>query len=561
VNAAKANIRCAIYTRKSSEEGLDQSFNSLHAQREACEAYVLSQQHEGWQLLATEYDDGGFSGGNMERPGLRRLLEDIAAKRVDTVVVYKVDRLTRALSDFARIVEQFDKQGISFVSITQQFNTTTSMGRLTLNVLLSFAQFEREVTGERIRDKVAASKKKGMWMGGTIPLGYDLGERALIVNETEAVQVLEIFTQYLRLRSVSDLYEHLEKTTIRSKVRTSSSGRTYGGFIISRGTLYHLLSNPLYIGKVAHKGVLHLGQHEAIVDPEIWEQVAALLKANRVNRSKPKNLPSGRLLMGILFDVDGNGFTPSHALKSGRRYSYYTSHTAITRRKSKVIQRIPAIEIEHVVASQVRSWLSSSLELSQSFPTLSIEDLHEVIAKGQQYAKELANPASEKARCILRSLLKRVVLTEAEIRIELNRDALQMELVGSNMSHASCHEHNATEGVHLVAPFTIKKKGHQVRIVISAWNADRLGPVPSLIRAVARSRDWAEQIVAGKARTIDDLVKLSGLNKRYVRRILHCAALSPQMVDAILHGRQPVNLTVLNLVQHLPLNWDEQRFI
>ena len=255
--SADKPILCAIYTRKSSEEGLEQSFNSLQAQREACEAYVLSQKHEGWQVLPTLYDDGGFSGGNMERPGLKQLLADISSGRVSTVVVYKVDRLTRSLTDFARIVETFDARGVSFVSVTQQFNTTTSMGRLTLNVLLSFAQFEREVTGERIRDKVAASKKKGMWMGGNIPLGYDLKDRNLIINSQEAAQVRLIFREYVRLGSVFELYEWLKDKGIRSKVRTASTGRKLGGSVLSRGTLYHLLSNPLYIGKIAHKGKIY----------------------------------------------------------------------------------------------------------------------------------------------------------------------------------------------------------------------------------------------------------------------------------------------------------------
>ncbi len=301
---------CAIYTRKSSEEGLEQSFNSLQAQREACEAYVLSQKHEGWQVLPTLYDDGGFSGGNMERPGLKQLLADISSGKVSTVVVYKVDRLTRSLTDFARIVETFDAKGVSFVSVTQQFNTTTSMGRLTLNVLLSFAQFEREVTGERIRDKVAASKKKGMWMGGNIPLGYDLKDRNLIINPEEAEQVRLIFREYVRLGSVFELYEWLKAKGIRSKVRTASTGRKLGGSVLSRGTLYHLLSNPLYIGKIAHKGKIYPGLHEAIVDTKLWERAASRMKENRVHRKTAHNRPSDRLLVGKLFNSAGRPLHP-----------------------------------------------------------------------------------------------------------------------------------------------------------------------------------------------------------------------------------------------------------
>jgi site-specific DNA recombinase len=284
--AEQKRVRCAIYTRKSSEEGLDQSFNSLHAQREACEAYVLSQKQEGWEIITTEYDDGGFSGGNMERPGLKSLLADISAKRVDTVVVYKVDRLTRSLADFAKIVEQFDGQGVSFVSVTQQFNTTSSMGRLTLNVLLSFAQFEREVTGERIRDKIAASKRKGMWMGGSIPIGYDLRDRLLITNEVEAEQVREIYRLYLKLGCVSKLQERLEAVGIRSKKRLSKTGIATGDTPFSRGALYELLQNPLYLGEVRHKGTRYPGQHEAIVDHNVWDQVQQRLVDNAPMRRR-----------------------------------------------------------------------------------------------------------------------------------------------------------------------------------------------------------------------------------------------------------------------------------
>jgi site-specific DNA recombinase len=264
--ATDSRVRCAVYTRKSSEEGLEQSSNSLDAQREACEAYILSQRHEGWQVIASKYDDGGFSGGTMERPALKKLLEDVAAKRVDTVVVYKVDRLTRSLADFAKIVEAFDKQGISFVSVTQQFNTTTSMGRLTLNVLLSFAQFEREVTGERIRDKIAASKRKGMWMGGVVPIGYDLQNHQLVLNPAEAEVVKEIYRLYLELGCISKLQGHLEQAGIRSKKRVSKTGGVAGGVAFGRGALYEMLHNRIYLGRIVHKSESYPGQHSAIID-------------------------------------------------------------------------------------------------------------------------------------------------------------------------------------------------------------------------------------------------------------------------------------------------------
>ena len=310
-----AKIRCAVYTRKSSEEGLDQSFNSLHAQREACEAYVLSQKHEGWEVVPIAYDDGGFSGGNMERPGLKKLLADISGGLINTIVVYKVDRLTRSLADFAKIVESFDKKGVSFVSVTQQFNTTSSLGRLTLNVLLSFAQFEREVTGERIRDKVAASKKKGMWMGGFVPLGYNNVSHQLVINQEEAEIIRCIFARYLELRSVTTLQQELRAQGVRSKQRMTADGRQLGGAVLSRGTVYHLLSNPVYIGKTLHKGILHPGKHETILDLKLWSQVSEMLKQNRITRRRTHNVPSGRMLIGRLKTETGLIYTPTHASK------------------------------------------------------------------------------------------------------------------------------------------------------------------------------------------------------------------------------------------------------
>ena len=319
-------VRCAIYTRKSSEEGLDQSFNSLDAQREACEAYVQSQAGEGWKALPDLYDDGGFSGGNVERPALRRLLADVSAGRVDTVVVYKIDRLTRSLADFAKIVEIFDAKGASFVSVTQAFNTTTSMGRLTLNVLLSFAQFEREVTGERIRDKLMASKKKGMWMGGTLPLGYDaptdLTTRALVVNPAEAETVRLIFGKYLELRSVHDLQRWLEAQDIRSKAWVSTRGRPMGGFAFGRGALFHLLKNRTYIGEIPHRDTSYPGAHPAIVDRAIFDEAQALLATQTRRADEEAGRVAPAPLKGRIFDADGRPMTPVHTFSHGRLHRY-----------------------------------------------------------------------------------------------------------------------------------------------------------------------------------------------------------------------------------------------
>ena len=353
-------LRCAIYTRKSSEEGLEQAFNSLDAQREACAAFILSQKHEGWTVLPTFYDDGGFSGGTMDRPALKRLLADIGAGKVDVVVVYKIDRLTRSLFDFAKIVEAFDARDVSFVSITQQFNTTTSMGRLTLNVLLSFAQFEREVAGERIRDKIAASKKKGMWMGGLPSLGYDVQDRKLVVNEEEARTVVHIFRRYVELRSVRALQAELDAEELRSKRRTLVDGTPYGGQKLSRGALYLMLQNRIYRGEITHKGIAYPGEHPATINKALWEEVQAILAKNRVNRVTGSDAKYPSLLAGLAFDETGERLTPTHAVKKGTRYRYYVSRSLIigaAKDRSKG-RRIPAANLESLVITRLRAFFA-----------------------------------------------------------------------------------------------------------------------------------------------------------------------------------------------------------
>ena len=335
-------VRCAIYTRKSHEEGLEQDFNSLDAQREACEAYVASQKHEGWTCLPGIYDDGGVSGATLERPALKRLLEDMETGGIDAVVVYKVDRLTRTLGDFARIVEVFDRKEVSFVSITQQFNTTTSMGRLTLNMLLSFAQFEREVMGERIRDKIAASKKRGLWMGGLPPLGYDVQDRKLVVNEQEAETVRDIFRHYLETGSVSALQDRLERDGVAGKVRIDRYGRETGGKPLARGALYHLLQNRIYRGEIVHKEQSYPGEHAAIVDEALWKQVQRKLATNRTERTSGANAAEPSLLAGLVYDGAGQRMTPSHANKQGTRYRYYVSKSLVTGRRGSERSPRPA---------------------------------------------------------------------------------------------------------------------------------------------------------------------------------------------------------------------------
>ena len=323
--SASPRLRCAVYTRKSSEEGLEQDFNSLHAQREACEAFILSQVGLGWKLIHDRYDDGGISGGTLARPALQRLLDDVKSGRIDVVVVYKIDRLTRSLADFAKIVEVFDQRSVSFVSVTQSFNTTSSMGRLTLNVLLSFAQFEREVTGERIRDKIAASKKKGMWMGGIVPLGYDAEARKLIPNDFEASTVRQLFKLYLELGSIRMLQVRAQQIGLRTKLHTSKAGLTSGGLGFSCGHLRTILTNPIYVGMIRHGKHTYPGLHEAILDQQTFDQVQALLASKANTSSSAAGKDDLHLLTGMIFDETGDRLSPTHATKNGRRYRYYVS--------------------------------------------------------------------------------------------------------------------------------------------------------------------------------------------------------------------------------------------
>ncbi len=554
-----SRIRCATYTRKSSEEGLEQSFNSLDAQREACEAYIVSQRHEGWQLIPTQYDDGGFSGGNMERPALKRLLDDIAAKRVDTVVVYKVDRLTRSLADFAKIVEQFDKQGISFVSVTQQFNTTTSMGRLTLNVLLSFAQFEREVTGERIRDKIAASKRKGMWMGGFVPLGYDLEDRHLVVNSAEASQVENIYRTYLRLGCVTKLQQYLEQAGIFSKKRMSRTGRGSGNSIFSRGALYKILHNRIYLGEITHKKASYPGQHAAIIDHTMWDQVQAQFQANLQAARKRPRATEQSLLMGLLYDEQGNLFTPSHATKKGRRYRYYVSQAIIKNSKGNHNGpvRIPALEIEELVLSQLTSLLESPQRMIDILvgTEASPADLHAVTEAFRTWGTAHA----DNIRDLLRSTVKRIVAHNESIEIQVYKSALRETALG--ISEEGAQPSNDTVEVVVIATTAqLKRCGGEIRLVLPP---DSPGAKPhsvsSLIRAISRARDWVDRILQGEAVNQRSIAKGTGLDERYVSRIIPLAFLAPDLTEAILEGKQAAHLSLDSYLGNIPEDWNQQR--
>jgi site-specific DNA recombinase len=418
-------FRCAIYTRKSSDDGLEQEFNSLDAQREACEAYVTSQRHAGWIALPGMYDDGGLSGGTMERPALQRLLADTRAGKVQIIVVYKVDRLTRSLADFAKIVDVLDAHDASFVSVTQQFNTTTSMGRLTLNMLLSFAQFEREIAGERIRDKIAASKAKGMWMGGNVPLGYDVKDRKLIVNEAEAETVRLIFRRYAELGSVALLKAELDRLEVVSKRRAGAGGVLSGGTRFSRGALYLMLQNRLYRGEVAHKDQIYPGQHDAIIAPELWQIVQEKLAANRGERSLAVGAEAPSLLAGLIADSDGNRMTPTHATKRGRRYRYYASASLLAseRPRAQGGMRVPAGDIEGLVRDRLRAFFSSRTDVGDALAPLDLDahSLDTALRNASALSERwLAAPPIE-MRSLVRDIVDQVIVGADWIDVRLSR--------------------------------------------------------------------------------------------------------------------------------------------
>jgi DNA invertase Pin-like site-specific DNA recombinase len=420
----RTTTRCAIYTRKSSEEGLEQDFNSLDAQREACEAYIKSQKQEGWTVLPTCYDDGGLSGGSMKRPALERLLADIAAGRIDTVVVYKVDRLTRSLPDFAKIVEVFDRHKVAFVAVTQQFNTTSSMGRLTLNMLLSFAQFEREVTAERIRDKIAASKKKGMWMGGVPPLGYDIENKKLVVNEAEAETVRHIYRCYVTLGSVHELCAELARDGFLSKRRTDRHGRATGGKPLARGALYLMLQNRLYRGDVTHKGNSYPGQHEAIIKDALWEQVQTTLQSNRVDRRIGARAKQPSLLAGLAYDDQGERLVPTHANKKGTRYRYYVSQPLIKPGKPNIAatgRRLPAGDLEALIEKRLTIFLANDAEIFDTIETDidDVDDRKRLIDHAASLAEHWPSFEPSRKKAILQAFVHHIEVQREEIILQL----------------------------------------------------------------------------------------------------------------------------------------------
>ena len=540
--------RCAVYTRKSSEEGLEQDFNSLDAQRESCEAFVKSQAGEGWRLIKQHYDDGGLSGATMERPALQKLLADIGEQQVDVVVVYKVDRLTRSLADFAKMVEVFDAHGVSFVAVTQQFNTTTSMGRLTLNVLLSFAQFEREVTGERIRDKIAASKRKGMWMGGCPPLGYDARDHQLLVNEAEAETVRDIFQRYLRLGSVRLLKRELDRDGIRSKRRISAGGQQSGGRAFARGALYNLLSNPIYIGEIRHKGTSYPGQHQPIVERDVWERVARQLRQRKGRRGVPSS-GSPSLLTGKLFDEQGEGLTPTHTKKGQRRYRYYVSRTLLKGAGTEG-WRLAAAELETIVMVATRRMLDDQKLL------LEAAEQHQLDAAGISALLRGAHTRSAQIQAAtdpgehLSALVEQVELRSESIVV-----SLQLPVPG-----ATQRDNGLTISYEL--PLEIRRRGVEKRLLIGG-EALVTGKVDqALLKAVARGYCWLDDFLSGRVPSLTAIGAREKVTKRYISRVIRLGLLAPAIVDAIAEGSPGVELTAQSLLtrrSELPLSWQAQQ--
>ncbi len=557
---AAARIRCAIYTRKSSEEGLEQDFNSLDAQREACEAYIRSQAALGWTPVRERYDDGGHSGGTLERPALQQLLDDIRAHRIDVIVLYKIDRLTRSLTDFAKLAELFDAQGVSFVSVTQQFNTTTSMGRLMLNVLLSFAQFEREITGERIRDKIAASKQRGLWMGGFVPLGYDARERSLVINRAEAETVQKLFSLYLELGCVRKVQAAAEQLRLRTKRRQSVSGRGQGGQPFSRGHLYRILQTPVYIGQIAHKEKVHPGLHEPIIDTETWTTVQAQLARNGHAHRTRATAKEPSLLAGLLFDEEGNRYIPSHAVKAGRRYRYYVHESLLdgTGKTTARARRIPANEIEALVREGVADLLASPAHLSALLGkkvTARTLDAATGAAAALQAELVTAEPGVWLAR--VRLLLKQVVLTDDAVRLCCLRAGARAVLDVPDK-----HDPIDDESYEMIIPIKLRNRGSQLKLVTTApgTTAPR-EPDPALVKAIARAHDWFRQLRTGAASSVRQIAESEGVTGSYITRILRLAFLPPDIVQAIVEGRHPIELTAdrLTLHENIALDWVVQR--
>ena len=546
----KPKIRCAIYTRKSTEEGLEQEFNSLDAQYEACSAYIKSQKHEGWKLVSTKYDDGGISGGTIERPALQRLLADIDAGLIDMIVLYKIDRLTRSLADFTKIVERLDTKGASFVSVTQSFNTATSMGRLTLNMLLSFAQFEREVTGERIRDKIAASKAKGMWMGGVVPLGYDKNPdkniRGLVINETEAKVIIGLFDLYEEYGCIAKTALKAEKLGYRAKCKQGAQQ----GVILSRGAIHKHLTNPIYIGKIKHtrkfadnsKNIevkIYEGLHNAIIEQAQWDNVQQKLQeASAKKRGTHISNPHAALLKGKLFDETGDPLTPSHSNKKGRLYRYYISHHLLEK-KDKNAWRLPASMIEKAITDLIKRDLPNKIHETSS---------NKDIIQNHYHLEQLKTQLQSLSQYGTLAMVKTINIDREEITIAVDQEELFNTL---NMPYPKLK--NETNII-LKSAMLIKKRGVEQKLILnnSFEESD-----PILIKNLTMAHLWLNQIKSGKS--TKEIAEQIGKSESFIRNRIPLALLSPKIQKAIMNGTQPQELTAGKIIKSkIPTNWQGQ---
>lgn len=534
-------LRCAIYTRKSSEDGLEQEFNSLDAQREACAAYITSQKHEGWVLLPQNYDDGGLSGGSLDRPALQKLLQDIADGLVDQIVVYKIDRLTRSLADFSRIVDTLDAAGASFVSVTQSFNTATSMGRLTLNMLLSFAQFEREVTAERIRDKIAASKRRGLWMGGNVPLGYDADGRTLKINDKEATTIRALYEQHGTVREVKAA---ADQQGLQTRQRSTADGKQTGGGAFDRGHIHHILINPVYSGRIRHKEKVFDGHHDAIIDPDRWDRIQQQLQEGAAKGRARKTAKQRSLLCSKLFDETGDRLTPSHSrARAGVRLRYYVSHRLIKKSGEANLDgwRLPARELEAKVVYLMCQRLSDTAFVSRLVPNCSAEEImtHHSILQKLCADKDISH---------MLNLVERIDLSPGELTITI--DTVQL----ASIIKAGADE--IDEKLQMItAPFQLRKRGVETKLVL----ADASGGIDeALIRNIANAHLWFGQIKAG--RTLSEIAKAEGTTNGRIYQLIDLAFLAPDIVRDVLDGKQPLGFTSDWCVRHtLPGSWQDQR--
>jgi site-specific DNA recombinase len=547
-------LPCAVYARKSSEDGLEQGFNSLDAQREACEAFILSQKAQGWKVTGPAYEDGGFSGGNTDRPGLKRMLAEVKLGRVKIVVVYKVDRLTRSLADFAKLVELFDAHGVSFVSVTQQFNTTSSMGRLTLNVLLSFAQFEREVTGERIRDKIAASKRKGLWMGGLVPIGYLANERTLMLDAPQAERIRQIYQLYLELGSVRLLKAELDRRGWNTPPRHTRRLHANGGLPFSRGHLYAILRNPIYAGQIAHKDAVFAGQHPPIVDAELWTAVQRSLEEHRIGHRSRATARNPSLLTGLLFDAQGHPLIPTHAKKGERRYRYYVVEPLHTKGRQAAPGgvRLPAQELEDVVLRSVVAFLQDEHRLTLLMGDVAALQAHRRLQHAAGLATQLRGQAAAQLIAPLKAVVQRITIHADRLDIAFDLGAIWALGEGGGSQHLTV----------VAVPAQLKRCGMAMRLILtSTGQQPRRAADPNLVSLLTKAHDWFGRLRLGQCDSVQAIAREEQVTGSYVARVIQLAFLAPDIVQRIQRAEHPLELNAQGLLRMvpLPLAWEEQR--